>query len=489
MSSQEIFKKYEQKVVEYQDHIEELKSTKNDYKQLIDTLQHLPDTLQPKIMVPMGKLAFFEGNLKNTNEILILLGDNYFAKRSSKQTIDIIQRRDKDIDTSINDLREQIKGLKQRVSMTTDLSKALHEKEYDNIVEIKEEYNSDEEREKEKKRKQKPQKSTTTTTTTTTSKDKPKTEEEKKKSKEMDEEFDKMLKRLSILEEKENKMGDDYDEEEFNKKFNKKLDITGSDEEYDDDNYNNNNDDDDDNDEDDDREYYQEEGFEDEKPENSNYNKNIEEDDHDDDDDYYDEGEEIVEYYDENGNIVDINDPNVEYIQGDDDNDDNDNEEDEVDVELNESELEEIKDFHMDKKGQDLSEKEVKELTDFYHSKQKKRISYIDTPQPPTPEATTSITPKSILKTNSSGNLMSTIPKSYNENDENDIRRYIKNLDKQEKFENQKTISVPNPPKDVAFSGDIVEKETDLFPFDEIPKPTPPSNAKQSRFKSSRQNK
>lgn len=43
----------------------------------------------------MGKLAFFEGNLKNTNEILILLGDNYFAKRSSKQTIDIIQRRDK----------------------------------------------------------------------------------------------------------------------------------------------------------------------------------------------------------------------------------------------------------------------------------------------------------------------------------------------------------------------------------------------------------
>ncbi|KAM9987825.1 hypothetical protein ACTFIZ_003162 [Dictyostelium cf. discoideum] len=488
MSSQEIFKKYEQKVGEYQDHIEELKSTKNDYKQLIDTLQHLPDTLQPKIMVPMGKLAFFEGNLKNTNEILILLGDNYFAKRSSKQTIDIIQRRDKDIDTSINDLREQIKALKQRISMTTDLSKALHEKEYDNIVEIKEEYNSDEEREKEKKRKEKPQKSTTTTTTTP-SKDKPKTEQDKKKSKEMDEEFDKMLKRLSVLEEKENKMGDDYDEEEFNKKFNKKLDITGSDEEYDDDddnynnNNNNNNNNDDDDDEDDDREYYQEEGFEDEKPENSNYNKNIEEDD----DDYYDEGEEIVEYYDENGNIVDINDPNVEYIQGDGDDDEDDDDED--DIELNESELEEIKDFHMDKKGQDLSEKEVKELTDFYHSKQKKRISYIDTPQPPTPEATTSITPKSILKTNSSGNLMSTIPKSYNENDENDIRRYIKNLDKQDKFENQKTISVPNPPKDVAFSGDIVEKQTDLFPFDEIPKPTPPSNAKQSRFKSSRQNK
>ncbi|KAN0024189.1 hypothetical protein ACTFIV_008589 [Dictyostelium citrinum] len=481
MSSQEVFKKYEQKIDEYQNHIEELKSTKNDYKQLIDTLQHLPDTLQPKIMVPMGKLAFFEGNLKNTNEILILLGDNYFAKRSSKQTIDIIQRRDKDIDTSINDLREQIKGIKQRISMTTDLSKALHEKEYDNIVEIKEEYNSDEEREKEKKRKQQPPKSTTTTTTTTTttSKNKAKTEEEKKKSKEMDEEFDKMLKRLSILEEKESKMGDDYDEEEFNKKFNKKLDITGSDEEYGDDDYNNN----DDEDEEDDHEYYQEEGFEDEKPEN--YNKYNQEEDDD------EEGEEIIEYYDENGNIVDINDPNVEYIQGDED--DNNNEEDDdndEDVELNESELEEIKDFHMDKKGQDLSEKEVKELTDFYHSKQKKRISYIDTPQPPTPEATTTITPKSILKTNSSGNLMSTTSKSYNENDENDIRRYIKNLDKQDKFENQKTISVPNPPKDMAFSGNIVEKQTDLFPFDEIPKPTPPSsNAKQSRFKSSRQNK
>ncbi|KAN0038705.1 hypothetical protein ACTA71_000891 [Dictyostelium dimigraforme] len=487
MSSQEVFKKYEQKIEEYQYHIEDLKSTKNDYKQLINTLQHLPDTLQPKIMVPMGKLAFFEGNLKNTNEILILLGDNYFAKRSSKQTIDIIQRRDKDIDTSINDLREQIKGLKQRISMTTDLSKVLHEKEYDNIVEIKEEYNSDEEREKEKKRKQQPPKSKTSTEP----KDKIKTDEEKKKSKEMDEEFDKMLKRLSILEEKENKMGDNYDEEEFNKKFSKKLDITGSDEEYGDDDYFNN-DEDEVEDHDEDHEYYQEEGFEDEKQENLNYNKYNQVDEDDDEDD--DDGEEIVEYYDENGNIVDINDPNVEYIQGDEeeegDDDDDNQEEDGEDIELNENELEETKDFHMDKRGQDLSEKEVKELTDFYHSKQKKRISYIDTPQPPTPEATTTITPKSILKTNSSGNLMATTaPKSYNENDENDIRRYIKNLDKQDKFENQKTISVPNPPKDMAFSGNIVEKETDLFPFDEIPKPTPPSNAKQSRFKSSRQNK
>ncbi|KAK5579276.1 hypothetical protein RB653_008957 [Dictyostelium firmibasis] len=482
MSSQEVFKKYEQKIEEYQHHIEDLKSNKNDYKELIDTLRHLPDTLQPKIMVPMGKLAFFEGNLKNTNEILILLGDNYFAKRSSKQTIDIIERRDKDIDTSISDLKEQIKVIKQRISMTTDISKVLHEKEYDNIVEIKEEYNSDEEREKEKKRKQKPPKSTTSTTTT--SKDKPKTEEEKNKTKEMEEEFNKMLKRLSILEEKESKMGDDYDEEEFTKKFGKKLDITGSDEEYGDDEYNNgNNGDDEDDYDDEDNDYYQEEGFEEEeKPQNSNYKYG---DDGEDDDD---EGDEIIEYYDENGNIVDINDPSVEYIQDDDDDDDN-NEEDE---ELNENELEEIKDFHMDKKGQDLSEKEVKELTDFYHSKQKKRISYIDAPQPPTPEATTAITPKSILKTNSSGNLMTTTattPKSYSEEDENDIRRYIKNLEKQDKFENQKTISVPNPPKDVAFSGDIVEKQTDLFPFDEIPKPTPPSNAKQSRFKSSRQNK
>eukprot|EP01132_Coremiostelium_polycephalum_P003265 gene3265-4088_t len=149
---------------EFEDHIEQLKDTKKEYSSLIDTLKTLPDTLNPKITVPLGKKAFFPGYIKNTNEVFILLGDNYFAKRSAKQTIDIISRRDSDIDKNIQALNDQILNLKQKISLTSDLSKAIQEKESSGIIEIKEEYNSDDEKEHKKK--------TKTTTTTTTKKKK-----------------------------------------------------------------------------------------------------------------------------------------------------------------------------------------------------------------------------------------------------------------------------------------------------------------------------
>ena len=43
--------------------------------------------------VPFGKKAFMPGQLIHTNEILVLLGDNWFAERSAKQAGDIVERR------------------------------------------------------------------------------------------------------------------------------------------------------------------------------------------------------------------------------------------------------------------------------------------------------------------------------------------------------------------------------------------------------------
>ena len=43
--------------------------------------------------VPFGKLAFMPGQLVHTNEILVLLGDNWFVERSAKQAAEIVDRR------------------------------------------------------------------------------------------------------------------------------------------------------------------------------------------------------------------------------------------------------------------------------------------------------------------------------------------------------------------------------------------------------------
>jgi hypothetical protein len=42
---------------------------------------------------PIGKLAFVPARLEHTNELLVLLGDNYFVERSATQTRGIIERR------------------------------------------------------------------------------------------------------------------------------------------------------------------------------------------------------------------------------------------------------------------------------------------------------------------------------------------------------------------------------------------------------------
>ena len=60
----------------------------------------LLNSVLPWLQVPLGRFAFMPGQLYHTNEILVLLGDNWFAKRTAKQAIEIAER------------RKQCKGLK-----------------------------------------------------------------------------------------------------------------------------------------------------------------------------------------------------------------------------------------------------------------------------------------------------------------------------------------------------------------------------------------
>ena len=56
-------------------------------------LQQLPEQMSHEVMVPVAGCAFFPGSIVHTNEILVLLGENYFAERTASQARQIIQRR------------------------------------------------------------------------------------------------------------------------------------------------------------------------------------------------------------------------------------------------------------------------------------------------------------------------------------------------------------------------------------------------------------
>ncbi|KAK8962193.1 hypothetical protein KSP40_PGU022583 [Platanthera guangdongensis] len=82
-----------------------------DNSALIHHVQKLPDELSHDIMVPFGGAAFFPGRLIHTNEFMVLLGEGYYAERSAKQTVEILQRRGKSLEAHLESLKRIIKDL------------------------------------------------------------------------------------------------------------------------------------------------------------------------------------------------------------------------------------------------------------------------------------------------------------------------------------------------------------------------------------------
>lgn len=73
--------------------LERLAQYEHDYDSLCSRLRTLPDSVSHEVMVPLNSLAFMPGRLVHTNEILVLLGDNWFAERSARQALAIAERR------------------------------------------------------------------------------------------------------------------------------------------------------------------------------------------------------------------------------------------------------------------------------------------------------------------------------------------------------------------------------------------------------------
>ncbi|ELK24783.1 Unconventional prefoldin RPB5 interactor [Myotis davidii] len=65
----------------------------DDYSALQERLSTLPEKLSYSIMVPFGPFAFMPGKLVHTNEVTVLLGDNWFAKCSAKQAVGLVEHR------------------------------------------------------------------------------------------------------------------------------------------------------------------------------------------------------------------------------------------------------------------------------------------------------------------------------------------------------------------------------------------------------------
>ncbi|WOK96645.1 hypothetical protein Cni_G05352 [Canna indica] len=133
---QKATKRVEEAIAERQSELGRLQGFVSDNTALIQFVRSLPNELSHDIMVPFGGAAFFPGCLVHTNEFLVLLGEGYYAERSAKQTVDILQRRGKVLEAKVESLKATMMDLEAQAKFFNSTAEEAAE----GLVEIREEY-------------------------------------------------------------------------------------------------------------------------------------------------------------------------------------------------------------------------------------------------------------------------------------------------------------------------------------------------------------
>lgn len=123
-------------VAQLEQQVRELERFADENLTLSKLVRQLPDSVTHQVMVPFGKAAFFPGRLVHTNELMVLLGERYFAERSAKQTIQFLARRGEYLNSKLLGVKAQVADLQAEASF----ARAAAEEAAAGMVEIREEY-------------------------------------------------------------------------------------------------------------------------------------------------------------------------------------------------------------------------------------------------------------------------------------------------------------------------------------------------------------
>lgn len=105
--------------------IDRLRGFVSDNANLISLVQRLPESLHHDVMVPLGKAAFFPGRLVHTNEFLVLLGEGYYADATAKQTLEILRRRGKSLESQLSSVNAVVQDLRAEASFFSKTASEL----------------------------------------------------------------------------------------------------------------------------------------------------------------------------------------------------------------------------------------------------------------------------------------------------------------------------------------------------------------------------
>lgn len=95
----------------------------SDYTSLAQKLSTLSDKSRYEVMVPLAgsKIAFMPGYVHHTNEVLVLIGENYFVEKSTKEASQFVERRIKFCQEKLDELKAQQRMLLSWAKATQDV--------------------------------------------------------------------------------------------------------------------------------------------------------------------------------------------------------------------------------------------------------------------------------------------------------------------------------------------------------------------------------
>eukprot|EP01047_Picozoa_sp_COSAG01_P070467 COSAG01_NODE_10688_length_2104_cov_18.637406_2_plen_415_part_00 len=125
--------------------LQQMRSWRREYQELRGSLAAMPERTHHDVLVPLGSVAFMPGRLVRTNEVTVLLGDNYFAERSAKQACELLDRRIEHVAKMANEEEAAMDKLIERrlraAQVRAQVSKIKPRNEQgEEMVDIREEY-------------------------------------------------------------------------------------------------------------------------------------------------------------------------------------------------------------------------------------------------------------------------------------------------------------------------------------------------------------
>lgn len=122
--------------------ISELNSMISEFEQVSQVLKRLPNKVQHEIMVPLGPLAFSPGYIINTNKVLMLLGSDLYAERTTFESQKTINRRLSQAEDCLETMKKNLSKIEEALKLKDEFS-VCEDSNFKMETEIREEITQD----------------------------------------------------------------------------------------------------------------------------------------------------------------------------------------------------------------------------------------------------------------------------------------------------------------------------------------------------------